>query len=93
MEYIVLLTYKLDYCGCNHVYTGLFLKVLLSSCDFMASIIDVLYTISSQLESACGYLYMDVECLEMGPCTTRNLSCMSIHSDMFWKSISGQWIS
>ena len=36
---VLLQTYKHDYCGCNHVYTGLFKKI--AGCDFMPLIIDL----------------------------------------------------
>ena len=56
------------------------LRVLLSGCDFMASFIDVYKSISLQLEIACRVPRNE-------RCTTRNLLCMSIHSDIFWNYI------
>ena len=37
---VLLQTYKHDYCGCNHVYTGLFKRIAFC-CDFMQLIIDL----------------------------------------------------
>ena len=69
------------------------LKLLLSSCNFMVSIIDV-YNI---LTRDCLWIpVMDVEFVDCGcrvprngHCTTRNLVCRSIHSDRFWNLYLG----